>query len=204
MRKDTIATRKRIVDTAERLFAEKGVEATSLLDITKTAEQKNRSALQYHFKNKEGLLHAVLDKHSIDIAKRRTAMLDQLEKKGNFTLYDLVEALVVPLAQEIDNEDGGRHFLKIHGELMSTRKYRALRVERHQDFNDIQRMQAMGETFVTFEDIDEISAKGILIGCVLIHGLANYLPARDVIPRDIFIRTLNQSIVDLLLQPTQN
>ena len=59
MRKDTQETRRRIIDTAERLFAERGVEITSLVEIAKAAGQKNRSALQYHFTNKEGLLNAV-------------------------------------------------------------------------------------------------------------------------------------------------
>ena len=68
MRKDTAATRKRIIDTAENLFAERGVDNTSLLDISKAAQQKNRSALQYHFTNKQGLLDAVLDKHAKGIA----------------------------------------------------------------------------------------------------------------------------------------
>ena len=48
VRKDTLATRKRIIDTAERLFAERGVESTSLLGVAKASGQKNRSALQYH------------------------------------------------------------------------------------------------------------------------------------------------------------
>ena len=78
MRKDTLSTRKRIIDTAERLFSERGVESTSLLEIAKAAGQKNRSALQYHFTNKEGLLEAVLDKHASKIAEARNLMLDKL------------------------------------------------------------------------------------------------------------------------------
>ena len=37
MRKDTQATRRRIIDAAEKLFAEKGVEASSLLKIARAA-----------------------------------------------------------------------------------------------------------------------------------------------------------------------
>lgn len=204
MRKDTITTRKRIIDSAERLFAEKGVEATSLLDITRASGQKNRSALQYHFNNKDGLIHAVLDKHALDIAERRTAMLNQLEAQGTYTLYELVQALVVPLAEEIDNQDGGQHFLKIHSELMSTRKYRLLRAERDKDFNDIGRLLKMTAPFFGTSNAGEQNAKEILIGTFLIHGLANYLLELKVIPRATFIHVLVQSLVDLIKQPASS
>ena len=130
MRKDTLATRKRIIDTAEALFAERGVESTSLLEVAKAAGQKNRSALQYHFTNKEGLLDAVLDKHAKNISDARVLMLDELEQRGEYTLYQLIEALVLPMASLLDNEDGGRAFLKIHSQLMTTELYSELRQRR--------------------------------------------------------------------------
>ena len=52
MRKDALATRKRIIDSAEQLFAEKVEEATSLLDNARAAQQKNRSAWQYPLEGK--------------------------------------------------------------------------------------------------------------------------------------------------------
>ena len=199
MRKDTQATRKRIIDTAEQLFAHNGVEATSLLDITKAAEQKNRSALQYHFKNKDGMLHAVLDKHALKIAEDRTARLDILEAAGDYSLYDLVSALVQPLAAQLTNQDGGREFLKIHSELMNSERYRQFRQER-EDLNNVQRIIAMAARFLDHSNPEALQARGILIGCLLIHGIANYLPQQELINRDLFLHTLTQSIVDILVQ----
>ena len=98
MRKDTVETRRRIIDTAEQLFAERGVESVSLVEIAKASGQKNRSALQYHFTNKEGLLNAVLDKHAENISVSRRLMLDALDERGDYGLYELVEALVLPMA----------------------------------------------------------------------------------------------------------
>lgn len=201
MRKDTQATRKRIIDTAEKLFADHGVEATSLLDITKAAEQKNRSALQYHFKNKDGMLHAVLDKHALNIADDRTARLNKLEAAGNYTLYDLVGSLVQPLAAQLTNQDGGREFLKIHSELMNSDRYRHFRQER-EDLNNVQRIHAMAAPFLDHSNTEALQARGILVGCLLIHGLANYLPQQDLIDSDLFMHTLTQSIVDILEQKT--
>lgn len=200
MRKDTQVTRKRIIDAAERLFAEKGVEATSLLDIARAAEQKNRSALQYHFTNKEGLLHAVLDKHAIPIAAARNQCLDQLEAGGGYDFYQLVQALVEPLAAELDNPDGGREFIKIHSQLMSSEQFRDLRQQRDQDLVDVQRMLRMAQPFVGSRDADALNAQRILVGCLLIHGLATYLPLQAVVPREAFLHSLVQGIVDLMQQ----
>ena len=202
MRKDTAATRKRIIDTAERLFAERGVDNTSLLDISKAAEQKNRSALQYHFTNKQGLLDAVLDKHAKGIAERRTAMLNQLEASGTFTLYQLIEALVLPLASQLDNEDGGHAFLKIHSQLMTSASYRELRTHRDRDAPDVLRLQKLMVRHINTQDPEFIRARMMLAGVFLIHGLADYLAQSEHIARSAFLHTMTQALVDLLQQPT--
>ena len=55
LRPDAVATRAWIVAAAERLFADIGIDATSLAEINKAAGQRNRSAVQYHFGDKEGV-----------------------------------------------------------------------------------------------------------------------------------------------------
>ena len=202
MRKDTQATRIRIINTAESLFAEQGIESTSLLEIARASDQKNRSALQYHFTNKEGLLEAVLDKHAGSISEQRASMLDVLEQGGDFSFYELIEALVLPMALQLDNADGGPAFLKIHSQLLSSETYSKLRARR--DGNDIQtrRLMAMAAPFIDSGDPDSIRARFILTGCLLIHGLAGYLAQTDPLSRSAFLRILIQGIVDLL-QPRE-
>ncbi|MEH6637325.1 MAG: helix-turn-helix domain-containing protein [Halioglobus sp.] len=204
MRKDTLATRKRIIDTAEALFAERGVESTSLLEIAKVSGQKNRSALQYHFTNKEGLLDAVLDKHAQDISDARTLMLDSLEQRGDYTLYELIEALVLPMASQLDNKDGGRAFLKIHSQLMTTQAYSELRQRRDRGSADTQRLFAMTAPFLNTEDKDAIRSRFLLSGSLLVHGLAAYLVQTDNIARTAFLHTLVQGLVDLLQQSSHD
>jgi len=59
-----VDTRERLLDAAERLFAEQGFAATSLREITREADA-NLAAVNYHFGSKDGLLlaslHATLD-----------------------------------------------------------------------------------------------------------------------------------------------
>lgn len=119
MRKDTLLTRQKIINTAERLFAERGVDAVSLNEITREAGQKNKSALSYHFGSKESLLQAIVEKHEVAIIAQRNAYLDDLEQRRAISIESVVRAFVYPLAAKLDDPDGGKYFLSILAQLAS-------------------------------------------------------------------------------------
>ncbi|SFJ43820.1 TetR/AcrR family transcriptional regulator, acrAB operon repressor [Amycolatopsis sacchari] len=52
-------SRRRILDAAEELFADRGFERTSFVDIAKRSGI-SRGSIPWHFRNKDGLLMAVL------------------------------------------------------------------------------------------------------------------------------------------------
>ena len=68
-------TKTKILDTAERLFGERGFEATSLRDITAEA-QVNLAAVNYHFHSKDSLLDAVIARRVEPVNRKRLEMLD--------------------------------------------------------------------------------------------------------------------------------
>ena len=74
-------TKTRLLDTAERLFAHHGIEATSLRTITAEAGV-NLAAVNYHFQSKEALMHAVIARRLDPINQRRLAMLDAYEAEA--------------------------------------------------------------------------------------------------------------------------
>lgn len=117
-RADSAATRARIVAAAETLFAERGVDAVSLVEIGRAAHQRNRSAVQYHFGDKAALLAAIRAKHSPGIDVRRAALLDALGRTRRPPLRRLIEALVVPVAEKVRDPDGGEAFVRIHAALI--------------------------------------------------------------------------------------
>jgi AcrR family transcriptional regulator len=117
-RADAEATRARIVSVAERLFAERGVDAVSLIEIGKAAGQRNRSAVQYHFRDKAGVLEAIRLKHAPPIEERREQMLDALGAEGQRDLRSLVEVLVRPVADEVRDSDGGAAYVKLNAALI--------------------------------------------------------------------------------------
>ncbi len=95
-------TKGRVLDAAERLFADHGFTATSLRDITNEAEV-NLAAVNYHFGSKEALLIAVLKRTWSPINRARLNRLDALEQEtagAPVPIEPLVRAFLTPLFEE--------------------------------------------------------------------------------------------------------
>ena len=75
------ATKEKILDTAERLFADRGLEATSIRDIT-TAAGANLGAINYHFGTKQKLIVAALNRHLEPVDRQRLALLGEAERRA--------------------------------------------------------------------------------------------------------------------------
>jgi AcrR family transcriptional regulator len=105
VRRKGAATRERIVDTAERLFAEQGIDAVSLNEIVQVAGV-NSAAVHYHFRSKEGLVDAILTRGTTAWADERERMLDELESKPRPRLRDVVAAMVLPTTRIWETTDG--------------------------------------------------------------------------------------------------
>src|SRR5262245_45806607 len=69
------ATRERLILLAERMFAERGIEAVSLRAIGEAAGQRNKTAVQYHFGDRTALVSAIYAYRSEQLDARRAALL---------------------------------------------------------------------------------------------------------------------------------
>jgi AcrR family transcriptional regulator len=112
-------TSANLVSTAERLFAERGVDAVSLREIAREAGARNVMAVQYHFTGRAGVLAAIADKHLPVVDARRDALLDGIESEADPSLRAMASALVRPLAAKLADPDGGPAFLRIHADLLN-------------------------------------------------------------------------------------
>jgi len=72
------STKLRLLDSAEQLFAQRGVHDTATRDIVAAAGQRNESALQYHFGSREGLIDALHRRRLGQVQVRRIERLDAL------------------------------------------------------------------------------------------------------------------------------
>jgi AcrR family transcriptional regulator len=112
------ATRARILDVAEQMFAEHGVAETTIRMITEGA-QVNVAAVNYHFGGKDKLVLAVIGRRMSSLEEAREARLDAVDvlaaREGRVpTVAELVEAMVGPLfEQALDGDSGWRHFIRL-------------------------------------------------------------------------------------------
>ncbi|HEY9555614.1 MAG TPA: TetR family transcriptional regulator, partial [Acidimicrobiales bacterium] len=71
--------RVQMIEAAERLAAEQGLAAMSLREVQAAAGQRNKSAAQYHFGSRAGLVEAVIANRMGPINEARLAMLAELD-----------------------------------------------------------------------------------------------------------------------------
>ncbi len=110
-RDDAERTPDELLNIAERMFAERGVENVALTQIVAASSQRNRSALHYHFGSREGVLTAVLNRRLISINARRTAALEALPTGAG--VAPILRATIAPLGEAVVEERWGRDYLSI-------------------------------------------------------------------------------------------
>jgi AcrR family transcriptional regulator len=111
-------TKARLLEAAEKLFAERGVDGVSLREINTAAQQRNNVALQYHFANRDGLILAIAQKHMPRLDARQDELYAEAEADG--MLHDfrtMVGVLWRPAAEYIGQGPSERAWLRIAAEL---------------------------------------------------------------------------------------
>jgi AcrR family transcriptional regulator len=115
-------TKDRILDAAERLFAERGYDATSLRAITAEAAV-NLAAVNYHFTSKEMLLQALFSRRLSALNRERLERLDACEREAGgkqVPLEKLLQAFLEPMVRlKTEESPGGRAFGMLLGRLYS-------------------------------------------------------------------------------------
>jgi AcrR family transcriptional regulator len=96
------STKESLVVTAERLFAERGIDGVSVRQITLEAGVANNSAVTYHFESKAGLVRAIFEYRVPYLTERRRLLWAQLPAGD---LRAGIEAYFLPVAELAELED---------------------------------------------------------------------------------------------------
>src|SRR4029077_13793684 len=102
-------TTERILDAAERLFADHGFEGTSIRDIVDTAKV-NLAAVHYHFRSKEALLEAVLTRRISLVNDARLQRLDTAEAAAaprSPSVEEVLRAFIIPTVEFAQQNECG-------------------------------------------------------------------------------------------------
>jgi AcrR family transcriptional regulator len=118
---DNAETQERILRAAERLFAEKGFDSTSIRDITTEADC-NVAAVNYHFGGKEKLYvetfrHLLIDLRDRRISSMRRDMSAVENPSLEYFLESFANAFLEPL---VDGSRGRLHLSFFANEMMGS------------------------------------------------------------------------------------
>jgi AcrR family transcriptional regulator len=102
-------TREHIILVAEELFAARGIEGVSLREIGQAAGQRNNAATQYHFGDRAGLVSAILAHRATQNDPMRQVLLDEMGRRGEISLHEVVAALVLPVVDHV--AEPGNHYV---------------------------------------------------------------------------------------------
>lgn len=100
------SARAKLLDCAERLFAEHGVEGISLRSINAEAGL-SAAALHYHFGSKQAVVAALLERRMPALMERRGLLLTRLDERADtpVTTREVLTALLEP--QVVFLREGG-------------------------------------------------------------------------------------------------
>lgn len=111
-------TANRILDTAERLFAQDGYHATSLRKITGEAGV-NLGSINYHFTSKYGLMEAVLQRRLATLNRQRLRLLEAALAEAQDrppAVREILRAFLEPTLSLL-KDSGNTHFIMFVGRI---------------------------------------------------------------------------------------
>ncbi len=114
---DPAATRDKLLDAATALFAERGVANVSLAEIVRAADQRNTSAIHYHFGGRDQVVEAILARHVPALRARRLELLEHARATPSDDVRSVAEALVRPVTELAQRGWRERAYLQIGAEL---------------------------------------------------------------------------------------
>lgn len=166
-------TALRLLLTAERLFAEEGVDAVPVRRISVEAAQRNNSALQYHFGDKESLIEAILDYRMTPLNSRRLDALEAGLRRGEpLSVRQLVALIVLPYVDILKEAAANSYYLSLISQLYSHQRIDLLFGKAYHRTASLQRCNALLQEALVPLPRTEIERRLTLMGQTLVHTVA--------------------------------
>ncbi|MEZ5738505.1 MAG: helix-turn-helix domain-containing protein [Burkholderiaceae bacterium] len=103
-----------MLDAAERLFAERGIDKVSLREIVRASGQANLSAANYHFGSREALIGRLLARRIREINAIRHRRMDELVASGrDDSAYAIATASVAVLGEVVKTMPWGPDYVRV-------------------------------------------------------------------------------------------
>lgn len=187
--------RTRLLDAAERLLDESGIDGTTAAAITHAAGHRNAAAVNYHFGKLDHLIEAVLQRRADQLNVRRHALLDELEAAGPVAPADAFLAMIQPLADLLDLPEG-RRYLRLLNQAANHPRFHDRAGWRYT--TSLQRAAVWLAPLLAHLDPDQRQDRGRLVVGMALYALADQAWLIDVPQPDRTPRPTSEFVEDLI------
>lgn len=102
-----------MIEIAETLIGERGLDHVSMRDVATAAGQRNNSAVQYHFGSRDGLILQVLRRRLVALDRDRKERLATADEQGlGSDLTTLVRVLFEPIVDLLRAQPEATHYAR--------------------------------------------------------------------------------------------
>ncbi len=201
-------TRAALIEAGERLFAQRGIEGPSIRELLSAAGVRNKSALQYHFGTRDGLVSAIIAGRGETLRMRRSSAFEPIVLDDASTSIErLCEVVVGPYCEFLRDGESELRYLVICAEVLAdpTRPYDDLQVL----FNDSLLPRIVGLLLEQLDLPDRLATERLLIGISqVIAAVATRArqqlfgdDVRDHTDLDVFVANLVDMLVGAITAP---
>lgn len=201
-------TRNLLLDVAEQLFGERGVNGVSLREIRIAAGARNTAAIQFHFGDRDGLIRALEERHMPRIEILQQKLYDAMVAEGREDdSRSLVEVLVRPSADYLLLGPSERAWVKIISDLSadpdllvkdmaSSAPDAALQVS----YRLYQRLSQLATPTIATERMLVLAQCTVHL-CADRARLVDSVESRPHVPSDVFVENLIDMVCGALFAP---
>jgi len=200
--------RRALVETAERMYAERGINGVSLRQIGTAAGQLNTGAARYHFGSKVGLINAVFEHRMAPINAMRLEMIDAIVADDEtLSVRRLVEAFLLPLATALGDRTRPSWYIRFAVAAGAVGGAAPTQLAKQEWTGGIDRLRRMMFDALAVESVTHRELRWQLCLSYIAHALADREAVlqqprdRRWLPHDDFLSTLIDTAVALITAP---
>lgn len=119
-------TRLKIMEAAERLFGDQGIDSVALRAVSIEAKQRNTNSVQYHFGDKMGLLRDIFEFREGQLDVMRGELLATAKEHGHISdVRWLLRVCFLPNFRHFTDHDG-LPYIKLHAQYLANLRPRGV------------------------------------------------------------------------------
>jgi len=107
-----LATKLRVFDAAETIFAQRGFDGATIRDIAAEAGEPV-GTIHHHGGGKNALFHQTVARRAETLSRERLTALEHVISKGDPTLEDLISAFIRPFFKLSDEDPRWHHYARL-------------------------------------------------------------------------------------------